>query len=288
MPGKLCLNLPCLCLPPLSLCDPLRRWGGGQSNAGGVEKNEQGPQADPGGSSNKSWGVQKKRWWGQKKIDDGCPESRLKFQPYKIHVLLLLILRLLQHLILFRRLLVHRLCHLLILINRLLGSSSSSSFSSSSSSSSFFFFFFFCFCFFFFSSSSSPLLLPLPLPFPHPRPCSRPPPLPLPLPLLLRTLWTLSTKLRTGAFVLRLYYKRSTFELRSSRRPFAGAEHRAPAPRRSSVTKQNGAETSSFSATTPRQHREGRHLRIEMAPKLIVLVPRHPANTERVVTSELK
>ena len=44
----------------------------------------------------------------------------------------------------------------------------------------------------------------------------------------------------------------------------------------------------SFNATTPRQHREGRHLRIIMVPKLLVLTRRHPANTERVVTYELK
>ena len=38
----------------------------------------------------------------------------------------------------------------------------------------------------------------------------------------------------------------------------------------------NGAETTGFNATTPRQHRDGRHLRIIMVTKLLVLTPRHP------------
>ena len=42
---------------------------------------------------------------------------------------------------------------------------------------------------------------------------------------------------------------------------------------------------SSCSATATRQQREDRHLRIEMTSKLLVVAPRHPANTERVVIS---
>ena len=103
-----------------------------------------------------------------------------------------------------------------------------------------YFLLFFFFDFFFLSSSSSPLPLPLPLPLPHPRLRFRPLPLPLPLPLLLRTKSTelitfvlqkadsrapgdrsqaLSTELRKSVFVLQLYYKKSTLEPRSSRRP---------------------------------------------------------------------
>ena len=39
------------------------------------------------------------------------------------------------------------------------------------------------------------------------------------------------------------------------------------------------ALSTSSSATTPRQHRDGRHLRSEMMRKLLVLAPRHPAET---------
>ena len=48
----------------------------------------------------------------------------------------------------------------------------------------------------------------------------------------------------------------------------------------------NGAETTSCGATTPRQHQEGHHLGIATVRKLLVLAPRHPANTARVVTYE--
>ena len=52
-------------------------------------------------------------------------------------------------------------------------------------------------------------------------------------------------------------------------------------------TKRNGAETTILGATTPRQHREGHHSRIEMVRKLLVLAPRHPAETEMAIIYEL-
>ena len=51
---------------------------------------------------------------------------------------------------------------------------------------------------------------------------------------------------------------------------------------------QNGAETTSFDTTTPRRRREGRPLRIVMVPRLLVLAPRHPANTGSVITYKSK
>ena len=44
------------------------------------------------------------------------------------------------------------------------------------------------------------------------------------------------------------------------------------------------AEPTSFNTTTPGVHCKGRHLRIRIVPKLLLLASRHPASTVKVVT----
>ena len=243
----------------------------------------------------------------QVKLDGGCPESRLKndvnltfyfylfFVFFNIFLFCFVVFLFIVFAFLFLLLfsLIFFFCvlfflHLLLLLHRLLDSSSSSLFSSSSSSSS---------CSSSAPSSSSSPLLPLLFLYL----ClylflilvvalilslflSRP------LPLLLRTL---STKLRTAVFVLRLYYKPSTLEqnvlrlyykpstleLRSSGRPFAGAEHRAPDVRfRTTVVRQKVTRLSSHEVPDDRSH-------TSQTPRGL---PLHPAITVRVVTYESK
>ena len=70
----------------------------------------------------------------------------------------------------------------------------------------------------------------------------------------------LSTELQTSAFVLQMYYKKSTFEPRSS------------------------TVANTKVVTAPHDHCKGRHIRMEIALKLLFCAPQHPANTVKAVT----